>query len=284
MKVNKDKIEISIGEGIEFTTQQFLIELRKTVTSMTNAGMSIEEIKKVLNKHSEEGTGPFGVFKKGLKSVVSSNVSEAANQAAYAEFQSAGVKKYRWITVSEHPCPDCAERHGQIESWEDWELMGLPKSGFSVCQENCKCRLVPVDYTGKGLDQPIIRQAKSPKGQAYASYREIKVTDYISNAKDTLVVEDVAKQKARKHPDFAGEMTYSERVDWVRQKPDAVYFRLHKGKKQVAFVRGDYYVFSEDGEFKTAFIPDQENIEIYRNDRRYKWIRIPEGKWKKMIK
>jgi|GEM_PF-1226829 len=280
MKVNKDKIEISIGEGIEFTTQQFLIELRKAVTSMTNAGMITEEIKAVLNKHSEDGTGPFGVFKRGLKSVVSNNVNEAANQAANAEYKNAGVKEYRWVTVSEHPCPDCAERHGQVETMEDWELIGLPKSGFSVCQENCKCRLVPVDYTGKDLDQPIIRKAKSPKGQAYASYREVNITDYVNGAKESLVTEEIVKVKAKSHPTFAGDMTYSERVDWVRENPDAVYFRLHKGRKQVAFVRDDYYVFSEDGKFKTAYIPDAKNIEMYRNNRRYKWIRIPEGKWK----
>lgn len=40
--------------------------------------------------------------------------------------------------------------------------------------------------------------------------------------------------------------TQTGRVDWVQANPDAVYFRLHKGQKQVVFVRGDYYVFSED--------------------------------------
>jgi len=280
MKINQNKIEINIGEGIEASIQQFLIELRKTVMTMTNAGMSVDEIKAVLARQAEGGTGAIGGFKKNIRDTVTAGINEAANEAIYSDYKNAGVKKYRWVTVSKNPCPDCIERHGQVETWEDWELIGLPKSGFSVCQENCKCQLLPVDYTGKGLDQPIIRLAQSPKGQAYSYYRETNITDYVTDAKETLISEEIARRQVKKHPDFAHEMTYAERVNWIRNNPDAIYFYLHKGKKQVVFVREDYYVFCEGNKFKTAFIPDEANIEAYRYKRRYEWIKIPEEKWK----
>ena len=42
-------------------------------------------------------------------------------------------------------CPDCRPRQGRIETMELWELIGEPRSGFSMCGTDCTCRLVPVD-------------------------------------------------------------------------------------------------------------------------------------------
>lgn len=284
-RVNKEKMEIEIGAGIEAAVESFLAELKKSINQMANSGMSLDQIKATLQNQLERGIGAPGELKKNLRTIVTAEVNEAANQGMYAEYQKAGVKKYRWVTVSEKPCPDCLERHGQVETWEDWELIGLPKSGFSVCQENCKCRLVPVNYESPEIEQAIIRKLQSPKGQAYAYYREIDVAEYVTKARETLPSAETIKRKTAKHPDFGGgEMTWSERVEWVRENPEGVYFRLYKGKPQVVFVRGDYYVFTEDGQFKTAYIPYPDKINEYREQRRYNWIKIPEEKWKQIVK
>jgi hypothetical protein len=284
MKVDKEKMEIEIGAGIEATVEQFLSEFKKSVTTMSNAGMSVEQIKATLSKQVQESTGALGGLKKNLRNVTVTGINEAANQGMYAEYKNTGLSRWRWVTVSAKPCPDCAERHGQVETWEDWELMGLPKSGFSICQDHCHCKLVPENYQGKGLDSPIIRTLQSPKGQAYDSYKNTDLVDYISKARESIVTEKTLRQKTKDHPDFGGtEMSWKERVDWVRKNPDGVYFQIHSGKKQVVFVRDDYYVFSEDKKLKTAYTPESENIELYRYRRRYEWIKIPEGKWK-MIK
>lgn len=280
MIINTDKIEISISAGLEYTTQQFLTGLRKNVMEMTNAGMSIDNIKEVLRKNADEGTGVFGIFKNNLKSVVASNINEAANQATYAEYENAGITKYRWVTMSKQPCPDCIIRHGQIETMETWEQLGLPKSGFSVCQDNCKCKLLPVEYKGEGLDQPIIRKPKSPKELAYESYQNTNIEEYIAKVTATAIPENIAIQKSKKYSNFAGDMAFNERVDWVLKNPDAVYFRLHTGKKQLIFVREEHYVFYLDEKFQTALVPDPDNIEKFRYERRYKWIRILDDKWK----
>ena len=54
-----------------------------------------------------------------------------------------GARMYRWRTNSSNTCPDCAARNGRVQSWKTWELVGMPKSGFSVCGANCKCSLEP---------------------------------------------------------------------------------------------------------------------------------------------
>lgn len=52
--------------------------------------------------------------------------------------------KFQWVSVgSSKICEDCEARIGQIETWEQWEALGYPATGFSVCKENCYCQLVP---------------------------------------------------------------------------------------------------------------------------------------------
>jgi hypothetical protein len=48
---------------------------------------------------------------------------------------------YEWIVDPIRPCPDCESRSGRIESWADWQLLGTPQSGFSVCGHYCRCSL-----------------------------------------------------------------------------------------------------------------------------------------------
>jgi hypothetical protein len=55
-----------------------------------------------------------------------------------------GVEKplYKWVTVKDNKvCPDCTPRHGQVKSMKDWRLIGLPRSGWSVCRSRCRCVL-----------------------------------------------------------------------------------------------------------------------------------------------
>jgi len=52
---------------------------------------------------------------------------------------------YQWVCENDkESCKDCKERHGQTETMEVWELIGLPASGFSECNEQCRCMIEPV--------------------------------------------------------------------------------------------------------------------------------------------
>ena len=52
--------------------------------------------------------------------------------------------KLRWVSVGTPKiCVDCTDRIGEVRSWEEWESLGFPASGFSVCKEFCYCQLVP---------------------------------------------------------------------------------------------------------------------------------------------
>ena len=49
----------------------------------------------------------------------------------------------QWVSVgSPRICVDCQDRIGEVRTWNEWEALGLPASGFSVCKEFCYCQLV----------------------------------------------------------------------------------------------------------------------------------------------
>ena len=41
-------------------------------------------------------------------------------------------------------CDDCLDRKDEIDTMEYWDIVGLPQSGFSMCQYGCGCKLVEV--------------------------------------------------------------------------------------------------------------------------------------------
>lgn len=56
--------------------------------------------------------------------------------------------RYTWRVVSNEPCDDCAPRQGDTRTLAQWAQMGLPGSGWSICQAYCKCELNPSDPSG----------------------------------------------------------------------------------------------------------------------------------------
>ena len=50
-------------------------------------------------------------------------------------------------------CVDCKGRIGVIKTWNQWESVGLPSSGFSVCKAYCYCQLVPANID---IDDKVI--------------------------------------------------------------------------------------------------------------------------------
>ena len=86
----------------------------------------------------------------------------AANQSSRNTFESAGVKQFRWVSVGDKSvCPDCQDRHGEEDTMEYFKTVGLPRSGFSICQSSCRCQVLPATYKGENLDKPLLRKEKT---------------------------------------------------------------------------------------------------------------------------
>ena len=129
--------------------------------SMQTSGMTQKEIKNILLADLVTGGRVFGQLKNGVKRISKNALEEAGNLAAQKVFAQKEFKQFKWVTVGKNICPDCEIRHGETGDISYFSAIGLPKSGFSVCEHNCNCQLVPIEYKGENLEKPIKYKASS---------------------------------------------------------------------------------------------------------------------------
>jgi len=156
-------MEIIVGTQLSNVAAQTTLDIQGIVTSMKASGMSNSAIKDTLMADLTGGGRLFGNYRNQVKNTVKTGIGMAGNNASRSTFTKAGVDQFQWVSVGDGKvCPDCEPRHGEVEDLKYWELIGLPQSGFSVCQQNCRCQLVPESYKGENLDKPLIREKKKP--------------------------------------------------------------------------------------------------------------------------
>ena len=156
-------MEIIVGTQLSNVAAQTTLDIQGIVTSMQASGMSNSAIKDTLMADLTGGGRLFGNYRNQVKNTVKTGIGMAGSNASRSTFTKAGVEQFQWVSVGDGKvCPDCEPRHGEVEDLKYWELIGLPQSGFSVCQQNCRCQLVPESYKGENLDKPLVREKKKP--------------------------------------------------------------------------------------------------------------------------
>lgn len=119
-------------------------------------GASKESIKQSLIQDLEEGGRIFGEFRNAIRATSNGIIHRMRDTAQFSEDE-VGELKYRWVAVLVNTCPDCIDRHGQEKSMTEWEIEGLPRAGFTVCKENCRCLLLPANTT---ILEPVRRNIR----------------------------------------------------------------------------------------------------------------------------
>lgn len=138
--------------------------LGEVVKKMKKEGYSDNEIKEqLLPKMTEQVLGGLGVSKDRIEELK----KEYKNKKDTPKVGGQSDVEFRWVIGKceidddtkqyildecgkdyinkEGVCEDCLDRKDEINTMEFWENIGLPKSGFSMCQEGCRCRLVIVE-------------------------------------------------------------------------------------------------------------------------------------------
>lgn len=129
-------------------------KIENLIITMKAKGMSDEAIIKVMLKDFNEGGRIFGpvinLFAKstgfGLDFITQEGVGTGREDKKTL---------YTWLTTSGKPCPDCVPRHLQSKTYPEWERIGLPGSGFSVCGDSCMCVLVEEEYVPGNFGEPV---------------------------------------------------------------------------------------------------------------------------------
>jgi hypothetical protein len=147
------EIEIGLFEREMQTMDIFLIgkakrtaaTLEEYIAARAMQGVSLQVIEDELIKDLEEGGRIFGEFRNAIKATVKGSSSRARDVAQWVD---EGIDiAYRWSAVMVNTCPDCMDRHGEVKKWDEWEAEGMPRSGNTVCKENCKCVLIPAKFS-----------------------------------------------------------------------------------------------------------------------------------------
>ena len=158
-------MEISLSASVTRTSTS----VKELVQKLRLSGMDDAAIKSNLNKDLLEGGRIFGEFRRAVQASTEGTIGKISTDAYLAEF---GVDiQYTWIAALVNTCEDCLPRHGEVKSFDQWEAEGLPRTGWSVCRENCQCVLIPQEIAAERneLRGPLDRktaQAERRKAKA----------------------------------------------------------------------------------------------------------------------
>ena len=120
----------------------FVTRIESEVLRLRQANIGDAEILRILTTDFGGRGRIFGEFANNLRRGIVSGVMQGARVGQNNVYGNS--LKFQWVSVgSSKICVDCEARIGQIETWEQWEALGYPATGFSVCKENCYCQLVP---------------------------------------------------------------------------------------------------------------------------------------------
>jgi|TARA_R100000687_G_C6372365_1_gene128618 hypothetical protein len=156
--IGSEVMTVVIANQLSTVTAKTVLDLTTLIQTMKTNGISNAIIKETLMADLAEGGRLFGGFKNQIKNTVKSGIGRASNAATLNTFSEAGIKEFKWQTIGgDNVCPDCDERADEINSIEYWKTVGIPKSGFSVCQDNCLCELLPASYKGENLSGKLVR-------------------------------------------------------------------------------------------------------------------------------
>jgi hypothetical protein len=159
---NEELYDEQISREIESMAIHLTTKAMKTALTLDEyvqtrllAGTSAKVLEKELVDDLINNGRIFSEFRRAVKATARGSVNRVRDVAYFSEFEV--DKVYRWSAVLVKTCPDCLERHGQLKSWEEWEAEGLPRTGATVCRENCHCVLIPEEYA---VLEPIKREKK----------------------------------------------------------------------------------------------------------------------------
>ena len=128
--------------GATVAVDIFTTRIESEILRLRQANVRDAEILRIIRDDFTNRGRIFGEFGNNLRRGVVSGIMQGARLGQDTVY--GNRLRFRWVSVgSSKICVDCKDRIGRIETWEAWESIGLPATGFSICKEFCYCQLVP---------------------------------------------------------------------------------------------------------------------------------------------
>jgi hypothetical protein len=134
------------------------ISIEEYIDTRILQGASPESIEAFLLDDLNNNGRIFGEFRNAIRATANGVISRSRDNAMFADPEKTiAEEEFRWVAVLINTCQDCLDRHGQSKTYGEWEMEGLPRTGATVCKENCKCMLLPAKTA---VLDPIMRGRK----------------------------------------------------------------------------------------------------------------------------
>jgi hypothetical protein len=113
------------------------------------AGFTDQQILEQLVSAGKDNVGLTAQFEKSSEKMAIAAARREAQSKSFDEYRQAADpnEEWEWITISSKPCPDCIERGGKVLSLDDWQAIGTPGDGRTICGSYCMCQLIPVSIS-----------------------------------------------------------------------------------------------------------------------------------------
>lgn len=129
-------------EEIDFNRLDFLDSLSKAIYELKKEGIKPKFIANKLYNIFNEG---IEKIRRQETDIVWDFMKSVSQRTMFNELEE--ESKYMWVLEEagdvKH-CSGCLEREGQVMTYAEWEVEGLPGSGVTDCDENCLCHLEEV--------------------------------------------------------------------------------------------------------------------------------------------
>ena len=187
IEITEDEADIIASEitllesSFEATKKVFTIKLTDLITKLEARDMTEEQVINVLLDDLENDGALFGGLKRQLIGDAQESIELMESRLNAKQFAKT-KEKLTWIAVLVNTCPDCLPRHGVTKSYTEWQKIGLPRSGFSVCRSRCQCQLLPasvIDESKEELREPL-RRVKGKITQIAKEKNVVSVKRYVN--------------------------------------------------------------------------------------------------------
>jgi hypothetical protein len=186
IEITEKEAEIIVEEigimqaGMNVSGEVFKLKLADLIKNLETRGMTSEQVINVLLDDFETDGAIFGGLKRQLIGSGQGFVGSTAGRLDAEQLQRrSGEEKGTWVCVLVNTCQDCIERHGITRLYVEWEELGMPTSGFSVCKDRCQCQVFPASLveSKEELQAPL----KRTKGKITQIAREKKEAGQIKS-------------------------------------------------------------------------------------------------------
>ena len=209
----RELLETTMGRMLN-DADVFTSRISKAVQTQTSAGIATAATQGVLTADMATAGAIFGELRNTIKESIVEGINQTGRAGSFEAYEVEPDTLFTWVTVAGHKiCEQCSGRTGQRLTLDEWEQIGMPGTGWSVCKGHCYCVLDP-----SGKIDPLIelekrradvKKAALPLEKKYIENYELS-PDEISHYKRFIKLDSSTAMEMLRRKSINREIAYRE--------------------------------------------------------------------------